>query len=134
MRVDVRVRSLWLEVSFELAQANRSTFVRDCLCTLLPGTACTTRSFQMLGSAVVSGPGTASPHIYYGGSRRLHQRWEYDEGSGAGMCELAWRQHPLTGEQFFDMLRNVAGVTGVRWKKSKGSQGNGGDHYMECNQ
>ena len=74
------------------------------------------------------GPGSASlqgmpRHMQYGGSRGLAQRWEYDEGSGAGFVELHPRHTP-TDEEFFKMLQQVSGVTHVEWQSSKTSQNN----------
>ena len=84
------------------------------------------------------GPGSASlqgmpEHMQYGGSRGLAQRYEYDEGSGAGFVELHPRHKP-TGQEFFKMLQEVSGVTHVEWQSSKTSQNNiSEEHYMERN-
>ena len=84
------------------------------------------------------GSGSASlqgmpEHMQYGGSRGLAQRFEYDEGSGAGFAELHPRHRP-TGKEFFKMLQKVSGVTHVEWHSSKTSQNNiSEEHYMERN-
>ena len=88
------------------------------------------------------GPGSASldamhkslkGHMAYGGSRQEAVRWEYSKGAGAGFAELH-KDHIPTGEDFFQMLQQVPGVTHVEWNTSKTSQGNPSDsHYMERN-
>ena len=63
-----------------------------------------------------SGPGSASQpdHMPYGGS---------------GFAELSPEYTP-TGEEFFQMLQQVQGVSKVWWASSKSSPGN---HYMQSN-
>ncbi len=78
------------------------------------------------------GPGSASSswstgHVGYGGSRKLAQRFEYKEGSGAGFAKLH-PDHTPTGDQFLEMLEGVSGVTDIEWQTFKPSQGNHGNH------
>ena len=71
-------------------------------------------------------------YMTYGGSGAVPNRWEYAPGSGAGSAELD-KGHVPSGEEFFKMLKEVVGVTKVKWNTRKTSQGNIGDHYMERN-
>ena len=92
------------------------------------------------GSANLPGPlGVGQAHrptavaIYeaYNGSRKQAHRWEYSQKSGAGFAELAPDKVP-TEEEFFEMLRQVPGVTRVEWNSTKTSQGTPSNaHYME---
>jgi hypothetical protein len=86
------------------------------------------QQFDRPGSASLSGS-----HMAYGGSRKWSDRWEYNEGCGAGFAELHPDYRP-TGEQFFQMLQRVPGVTLVEWQTSKAAQGNASDgHYLKRN-
>ena len=80
-----------------------------------------------------SGSASLMGHMAYGGSRRKVQRWEYSEDTGAGFAELAPDKVP-TEEEFFEMLRQVPGVTRVWKNTTKTSQGNPSKgHHMEQN-
>jgi len=62
------------------------------------------------GSASSAGPGSASSaRAGYEGSRKVRQRFEYSQASGAGFVELA-PEFVVTGEQFFKQLKAVPGI------------------------
>ena len=70
--------------------------------------------------------------VPYTGSRKVKQRFEYDQESKSAFVEL----HPSfmpTPEEFKAQLEAVAGVTKVDWQTTKPSQGNVGNHYCERN-
>ena len=68
---------------------------------------------KALGQATKPGPASlTASHMDYGGSRRFRNRWECSDGSGAGFCEL-YKDYRPTGDQFFEMLRQVLGVERV---------------------
>ena len=57
-----------------------------------------------------AGPGSASSaRAGYEGSRKVRQRFEYSQASGAGFVELA-PEFVVTGEQFFKQLKAVPGI------------------------
>ena len=69
----------------------------------------------------------------YGGSRKESASWEYSPGAGAGFAELMVGFKP-TGQEFFEMLQQVRGVTQVWWQTSKKDQGNDSkSHYLDRN-
>ena len=79
-------------------------------------------------------PGSASSvDEAYSGSRQEKFRFEYPETVRGGFCEL----HPMfapSGEEFFQWLKAVGGVTRVRWLASKSSQGEASTgRYMQNN-
>ena len=76
---------------------------------------------------MTDGPGSASlqgmaVHMAYGGSRSLAQRYEYDEGSGAGFVELHPR-HKLTGQE---LRRTTNATQGILDLVSQSS------HHLTC--
>ena len=74
----------------------------------------------------------AVSHIWYGGSRRMEQSYEYQESSYVGFVELSPKHIPRP-EDLIEWLRDVRGVERVEWHNTKASQGNVGDHYSERN-
>ena len=62
----------------------------------------------------IDGPNSASSNPYTGG-RKVHRRYEYAEGSGAGFIEFS-PDHVPTDEQFFEMLARVTGNIRIAWK------------------
>ena len=80
--------------------------------------------FRFLSPGSASGTG-------YGGSRKLKQRYQYNQKTMAGFIELS-PNYVLTVEQFRQSLTAVAGVERVidHPKGTKEEQGNRGDHFQ----
>ena len=92
---------------------------------------------RMLQSALTGlgeqGPGSASSHMKYGGSRKFNQRCEYSADSKAGFVELC-PKHVWTVEMLKSELSNAPGITKVEWQTSKSDQGNASSgHWAETN-
>ena len=51
--------------------------------------------------------------LVYTGSRRLNQRYSYEQKSRSGMIGV----HPMKPEEFMKRLRSIAGVEQVDWKE-----------------
>ena len=76
--------------------------------------------------------GSHDDDVNYGGSRRLTQRFEYSENSGAASVERIPSWTPLP-EEFKRFLEAVPLVVEVNWHSSKTSQKNVGNHDCERN-
>ena len=71
-------------------------------------------------------------HMFYGGSRKLAQRYQYSYAAKAAFVELSPSQQP-TAQELYDQLSKVPGIKEVKWQSSKNSQGNAGNHECERN-